>query len=342
MATRNLKDNSKKPWLCECYPQGREGKRIRKRFSTKGEAITFERFTIREIEDKPWLGQKEDNRRLTDLIKYWKHAHGMTLSNGEKIYSLLILIAEAMNNPIASRLTSKHFSDFRKKRLSGEISFIEDKRNRGTASIATCNLDLAYLHSVFNKLIELGEWHSPNPLKDIKPFRKKDNVMSFLTKEQITILLDSLATGQNPDIIKIVKLCLSTGARWNEAAQLKGSQLSKYKVTFTKTKSGKNRSVPISKELYDEIYQSTAGALFSPCYYAFLYRLKTMDFNLPSGQASHVLRHSFASHFMMNGGNILVLKEILGHSDITMTMRYAHFSPDHLSEALTKNPLFSL
>ncbi len=80
--------------------------------------------------------------------------------------------------------------------------------------------------------------------------------MAFLTKEQITILLDSLATRQNPDIIKVVKLCLSTGARWNETAQLKGSQLSKYKVTFTKTKSGKNRSVPISKELYDEIYQS--------------------------------------------------------------------------------------
>ncbi|MCD9537365.1 hypothetical protein [Photobacterium carnosum] len=108
MAIRNLKDNSKNPWLCECYPQGREGKRIRKRFSTKGEAIAFERFTMREIDDKPWLGQKEDNRRLTDLIKYWKLAHG------KKIFSLLMLIAEALNDPIASRLTSKHFSDFRK------------------------------------------------------------------------------------------------------------------------------------------------------------------------------------------------------------------------------------
>lgn len=55
MAIRNLKDSSKNPWLCECYPQGREGKRIRKRFSTKGEAIAFERFTMREIEDKPLL-----------------------------------------------------------------------------------------------------------------------------------------------------------------------------------------------------------------------------------------------------------------------------------------------
>ncbi|MEZ8404768.1 tyrosine-type recombinase/integrase, partial [Vibrio splendidus] len=63
---------------------------------------------------------------------------------------------------------------------------------------------------------------------------------------------------------------------------------------------------------------------------------------LPSGQASHVLRHSFASHFMMNGGNILVLRDILGHADISMTIRYAHFAPDHLSEAILHNPLSNL
>ncbi len=55
-------------------------------------------------------------------------------------------------------------------------------------------------------------------------------------------------------MLKIVKLCLATGARWNEAAQLNSSQLTKYKVTYTNTKTKKNRSVPISEELYDEIY----------------------------------------------------------------------------------------
>ncbi len=37
---------------------------------------------------------------------------------------------------------------------------------------------------------------------------------------------------------------------------------------------------------------------------------------------------------MMNGGNILVLQQILGHQSITMTMRYAHFAPDHLEESI--------
>ncbi|MBY8272206.1 hypothetical protein KW532_01285 [Vibrio fluvialis] len=44
----------------------------------------------------------------------------------------------------------------------------------------------------------------------------------------------------------------------------------------------------------------------------------------------------------MNGGNILVLRDILGHVDLSMTMRYAHFAPDHLTEAISLNPTSSL
>jgi site-specific recombinase XerD len=62
----------------------------------------------------------------------------------------------------------------------------------------------------------------------------------------------------------------------------------------------------------------------------------------PVGQLMLVLRHTFVSHFMMNGGNILVLQRILGHTDIKVTMRYAHFAPDHLSEAMLLNPTKNL
>lgn len=60
---------------------------------------------------------------------------------------------------------------------------------------------------------------------------------------------------------------------------------------------------------------------------------------LPKGQASHALRHTFASHFMQNGGNILTLQKILGHSSLAMTMRYAHLAPEHLAEAVKLNPI---
>lgn len=46
-------------WLCELYPNGAKGKRIRKKFATKGEAIAFEQHTI----TKPW----QEERRITVL-----------------------------------------------------------------------------------------------------------------------------------------------------------------------------------------------------------------------------------------------------------------------------------
>lgn len=60
---------------------------------------------------------------------------------------------------------------------------------------------------------------------------------------------------------------------------------------------------------------------------------------LLKGQAAHALRHTFASHFMQKGGNILTLQKILGHSSLAMTMRYAHLAPEHLAEATRLNPL---
>ncbi|MFC1493306.1 tyrosine-type recombinase/integrase [candidate division KSB1 bacterium] len=48
----------------------------------------------------------------------------------------------------------------------------------------------------------------------------------------------------------------------------------------------------------------------------------------------HDLRHTFASNFVMKGGSLLSLKEILGHSDINTTMMYAHLAPSYLEEEI--------
>ncbi|WP_217987841.1 tyrosine-type recombinase/integrase [Halomonas salipaludis] len=73
-------------------------------------------------------------------------------------------------------------------------------------------------------------------------------------------------------------------------------------------------------------------------YQAFTNALNKTGIQLPKGQRSHVLRHTFASHFVMNGGNLLTPQKILGHQSIQMTMRYAHLAPDHLVEAVKYGP----
>lgn len=41
----------------------------------------------------------------------------------------------------------------------------------------------------------------------------------------------------------------------------------------------------------------------------------------------------------MNGGNILTLQKILGHTTLAMTMRYTHLAPDHLQDAVKLGPV---
>lgn len=56
----------------------------------------------------------------------------------------------------------------------------------------------------------------------------------------------------------------------------------------------------------------------------------------PLRRAWHALRHTFASHFVMSGGNILALQKILGHHDIKETMTYAHLAPDFLGDEMER------
>ncbi len=162
--------------------------------------------------------------------------------------------------------------------------------------------------------------------------------MTWLTPPQIATLLAACDAFGNRDLTRVVKVCLATGARWREAENLQRTQLSANKITFVKTKGGKNRTVPIPQWLYDEL-APLQGQMFQPCYPAFSKMLAATDIALAEGQKTHVLRHTFAAHFMTNGGNILVLQRILGHANIRETLRYAHFAPDHLEEAVTLNPL---
>lgn len=329
MAIRKLPEGG---WLSELYPNGANGKRIRKKFATKGEALAYEQHTVQQ----PWDDEPTDRRTLKDLITSWYSAHGITLKDGEKRQLAMNHAFDCMGEPLAVDFDAQMFSRYRERRLKGDFA----RSNRvKEVSPRTLNLELAYFRAVFNELGRLGEWKGENPLRHIRPFRTEESEMAWLTHTQIAHLLAECRNSDQEDLETVVKICLATGARWSEAEGLKKSQISKYKITYIKTKGRKNRTVPITESIYKIIPGNKTGRLFSDCYGAFRSALERTEIDLPAGQLTHVLRHTFASHFMMNGGNLLVLQRVLGHTDIKMTMRYAHFAPDHLEEAAKLNPL---
>nr|ELY5254428.1 site-specific integrase [Vibrio cholerae] len=343
MSVRNLKDGSKKPWLCECYPQGREGKRVRKRFATKGEATAYENFIMRELDDKPWMGSKPDNRRLSELLETWWQVHGHTIKSGKVVYRKTALTIKELGDPIASTFTSKQYLAFRASRVSHF-----NKENK-SLSPTYQNFQLNLLSGMFSRLIKYKQWNLPNPLDDIEPIKVNQRALAYLDKADIQPFLQRLGGFESdgrsvsiPEIVLIAKICLATGARISEALSLERSQISEFKLTFVETKGKRIRSVPISENLYKEIMlaSSSSTKIFSTTYgSAHRYIKKALPDYVPEGQATHVLRHTFATHFMMNRGDILILQRILGHQKIEQTMAYAHFSPDHLIQAVQLNPL---
>lgn len=312
-------------YLVDIRPQGRDGKRIRKRFKTKSEAQQFERWVIATEHNKGWVDRPADNRPLSELIELWWRYHGQTLKAGEATRKKLHNIDAALHYPQARQVTRALFSEYRAKRL------------QAGRQPKTVNRDQEMLGGVFSVLIELGHYHHEHPLKEMKKVKLVERAMGYLTQEEIDATLARLV-GDNQ---KVVKLCLATGARWSEAAGLRREDVISGRVTYINTKNGKNRTVPISAVLSQEITRGiNRGPLFRDADYVQVREvIKGVAPDLPAGQAVHVLRHTFASHFIMAGGNILALQKILGHHNIQQTMVYAHFAPDYLSDAVRFNPL---
>ena len=307
----------------DVWPRGRNGKRIRRRFEKKQEAVLFERYVLANADKKEWLGASVDRRTLSELLDTWWLLYGQTQENGEIEKRHLNKTIRALGDPAVNRLNKRMIAQHRSQRLEDGIS------------AATINRDIYRLSGMFSTLIKLEEFRKEIPCKGLEPLKEAPPAMTYLAKSEISKLLDTL-TG---DDRRVALLCLSTGARWCEGSTLRGEQVNHGRVTFLKTKNGKKRTVPISEELEKEIKTSDTGPLFKVDYENFCERLRLVKPDLPRGQATHVLRHTFASWFMMNGGNIIALQQILGHASIQQTMVYAHLAPDYLQHAVTLNPL---
>ncbi|HII3144449.1 TPA: phage integrase [Citrobacter braakii] len=323
MAIRKLDDGR---YQVDIRPQGADGKRIRRIFGAKGEASIFERHILVNYHNKDWIEKPPDRRRLTELLDSWWICHGKHHERGGIERTRLEAIVKQFGGMGVTRvcqLTKKAAIDYRVMMMDEGLK------------PSSVNRQIAILSGVFTKLIEAEEFPPPNPLAEVKKLKEVRPETAYLTEDEIKALLASL----DGDHLNIAILCLSTGARWSEAAELKAEHIAGNVITFMKTKNGRKRHVPVSDDVLNKICKKTKGRLFSADYAKFRETLKSVAPGLPKGQAAHVLRHTFATHFMMNGGNIITLQRILGHATIQQTMTYAHFAPDFLQEAVNYNPI---
>lgn len=317
-------------WLVDVHPS-RSAKRIKRIRKTKAEALRLERELLAKYEAGQDLSPKKDTRLFSDLIDLYNDLHLRHLSCQKRLGTLRIL-CELSGNPPAHKLTPALFLALRSERSK-------------TVTPNTLNHDRSYLLSMFNKLKRSGLWPADNPVSLTEKLKHHQPEMSFLSKDQIQLLLNELSRSNSRHVYLVALICLSTGARWAEAETLTRQQIQNGSISFWRTKSKKPRHIPITSQLEQLINAHkphSVNRLFSSCYNAFTLALEKTGIELPRGQRTHVLRHTFASWFIINGGNLLHLQKILGHSTIEVTMRYAHLAPGHLESARQLNPVKDL
>ncbi|ELS9388277.1 tyrosine-type recombinase/integrase [Salmonella enterica] len=321
MAIRKL-DNGR--YLLDIRPHGRRGKRVRKVFDKKSIAIATERYIMANAEKREYIQGYRDRRTLGDLLDLWWMYHGQhrRKADGDKKQLENILGGFGLDS-LAVELDKLKIIAWRSQKI------------REGLKPSSVNRYINRLSGMFTVLAKIGVWDNDHPVRGISRLYVKPSEMAFLSKKETAALLAAL----EGDYYRVALLCLSTGARWGEASVLKGEQVIHNRVTFLETKNGKKRTVPISQAVFDLIKTQDTGSLFNVKYHLFCHMLKKVKPDLPRGQAAHVLRHTFASHFVMNGGNIIALQRILGHATIQQTMTYAHFAPDYLADAMKFNPV---
>lgn len=321
MSIKKLEDGR---YEVDIRPTGRNGKRIRRKFNKKHEAITFERYVMANHDKKEWGAKLKDIRSLTELLELWWDMYGKHSENGKSNYNNAMRVCKNISVNTGFQVNAKSVAIYQESRLVAGIK------------PSTINRELYAIRGIFTQLIKMGLYDADNPFIDAKKIKVNAKEMSYLTIDEIRKLLTNL----EGDYYNIAVFCLSTGARWGEAMKLKREHIIENKVRFTYTKTGKPRIVPISKELCERICEGKRDRLFSSVsYQSFRKILKNVKPTLPNGQSTHVLRHTFATHFMINGGSIITLQRILGHSNLNQTMTYAHFAPDFLQDAIVNNPL---
>lgn len=121
-----------------------------------------------------------------------------------------------------------------------------------------------------------------------------------------------------------VRLLLASGARWSElcratTADIQGGEL----VIAGPTKSKKMRRVPLPPALLAEL-RTRVGKLvpFGSKDNSWVNRA-VRDHSGVEAFSAHRCRHSFGFNYMAAGGNLLVLRELMGHSTVELTARYA-------------------
>ncbi len=214
-------------------------------------------------------------------------------------------------------------------------------------SSAGTNKNVSLLKAMLRKGMDWGmvSRELEHSLKRISHLRES-NRMRYLSKEECQTLINAC----EPYLKPIVITALNTGMRKSEILNLKWERVDLrhgFILLGNDTKNGERREIPLNDSMRATLQRLTrrldipyvfcnpaTGKPYTKdlkrSFHTAMRRAGIKDFRF------HDLRHTFASHLVMAGVDITTVSRLLGHKSLTMTLRYSHLAPSHLTEAVRK------
>jgi integrase len=284
--------------------------------------------------------------------EYMEHYAKVTKRSWQRDRSSIKHILGFFGNVPVERISRELCENFKKERATfvqrREWQKAKKMGRKPNDCNATVNRDMACLKKIFAWAVDLGKIKD-NPARAVKRFKEPNKPFYVVSAdEQQRLLVAAAGMTRARHLVPILVVALGTGMRLGEILNLEWEHVDfdTRTITVAKSKSGKVRSIPIEwggvAEVLAELQSASKGGR-----YVFpagdgepIGSIKTgfikarAEAGIPSKCRFHDLRHTFGSRCAQLGMDVMTIKELMGHSSVTTTMRYMHVGEDHKRRAL--------
>ena len=232
-------------------------------------------------------------------------------------------------------------------------AYIADRKLEGIAN-STINREVGLLSSAINYARREWDWEVSNPAERMR-LTEGDGRKRFATVDEVMALICAAERHKRaPYLADLIRVAVNTGCRRGELLGLRWSQIDLEARTIrlegSDTKNGKGRIVPLNREAHAAMQaRSQYRSLHCPeSPWVFCRKSGARNLTIQSSWAAilesvgledfhfHDLRHTCGSWLVQSGVALADVKEVLGHSTIRMTERYAHNAPENSRAAVER------
>lgn len=234
-----------------------------------------------------------------------------------------------------------------------DIAFYIEKRKADGISNATINRELDVLSAAINHARYKWEWEITNPVERMS-LKEPEGRLRWLSRAEADVLIrEAEQEPKSPHLADFIRLALNTGCRKNELLKLEWERVdlkeNRLYLEGQHTKNGKRRLIPLNVEARQALLgRARFRAQYCPdSPWVFAHRSGERVQYMQNGFGAacaragikdfrvHDMRHTFASWLVSAAVPLAELRDLLGHSTIEMTERYAHLAPDNHVRAVS-------